>query len=118
MKAALFALRSNDLLGFVERRHSSIPSSSTLILSFNSVSAAWRFNLPKHQALICARGSQHPSSMSIQELWPSVKFKKSDSMFLFKSFNRNLTPELTRRHTTPSKTSLADEGRTISARVE
>jgi len=54
------------LLGFVRLSHSALPDLSTLILSFNAPRAAWRFNSPKHQLSILARGSQHSSSAAFK----------------------------------------------------
>ena len=75
MKAALFPVGSNPLLGFVRRSRSALPELSSLILSFNTTSAAWRFNLTKHQLLMSARGSQHSSSISIQAIRSFVIFQ-------------------------------------------
>jgi hypothetical protein len=48
MKAALFPLAFNELLGFVRLSHSAFLEPSMLILPFNAFSAAWRFISPNH----------------------------------------------------------------------
>jgi hypothetical protein len=52
MKAPLFPLALNELLGFIHRSHSVLPQPSMLVLSFNVPSASWRFNSPKQQLSI------------------------------------------------------------------
>jgi hypothetical protein len=69
MKAALFALRSNELLGFVRLSHSAFPELPLSILSFNSPTAAWPFNAPYHQRSIPAQGSPHSSNLSTQVIF-------------------------------------------------
>jgi hypothetical protein len=45
---------------------------------------------------MCARGSQHSSNISTQEIFRLVWIQDSPFSSLGKSFNRNLTLELTR----------------------
>ena len=71
----------NDLLDFASRSHATLPDPALSILSFNAPDAARRFNSPNHQLTIRARGSQHPSGMSIQEITAALKFKTTDLMF-------------------------------------
>jgi hypothetical protein len=44
MKEMLPPLRLNELLGFVHRSHPAFHRPLRLILSFDAISAAWRFN--------------------------------------------------------------------------
>ena len=119
MKATLFALAFNELLGFVRLNHSAFPQPSMLILSFDVTSAAWRFILPKPQRLLSVRGSEHSGSVSLQD---NLSLGK-DSGLLFQCFEpdhstANLTLELTRRHITSQAFNLADDIQAHSARVQ
>jgi hypothetical protein len=80
MTDMLIPLRLNELLGFVRLSHSAFPEPSTLILSFKVFNAVWRFNSHYQQCAIFVRGSEHSSSISIQEKSSaSIKFKMADS---------------------------------------
>jgi hypothetical protein len=68
MKATLFAVGCMALLDDARLSPSALPDSSTLILSFNELTAGWRFNLPAEQLSMLARGPHHSSS-SIQEIF-------------------------------------------------
>jgi hypothetical protein len=61
MRSKLARVGLNELLDFVHLSHSSLPGPSALILSFNALTAAGRFNSPIHQLPIHMRGSKHPN---------------------------------------------------------
>jgi hypothetical protein len=48
MKDMLIPVGCNELLDFVRPDHASSPEPSRLFLSFNSLTAIWRFILPKN----------------------------------------------------------------------
>ena len=66
IKAMLSRVGLNELLGFVSRCHSTFPEPSSLILSFNIITTAWRFNALLPQRSMCVPGSDHSSGIGIQ----------------------------------------------------
>jgi hypothetical protein len=84
MKAALFPLALNELLGFVGLHHSRAPEPSALIVSSNLSIAAWRFNSAQHQPESLCEAHIIQYSLAFKNFYVSQEARLNDSVLILK----------------------------------